>query len=352
MTTDDIKQALIAPLEADRFKPSEYLSTGSTLLNLALSDNWQGGFMPGNYYFFVGDSSSGKTFFTQTCFAEACQNPFYDDYDLLFYDIEHGALMDRARFFGQRAAERVKPITHISALDDFYFDFYDRLTKPVIAVVDSMDAFTSRAEADKFVKNKGKAAKGKELAGDYGDGKAKINSRNARTVLGKIIETNSILIIVGQTRDNIGAEYWEPDQVFAGGHALKFYAAAQIWSKCGAKLSKSYRDHKIELGITSKVRVDKNRLTGKRREISVPIFHSSGIDDVGSMVEYLIDWKRWKTATGGWVEANELGLRLQKEKLIKKIEEAALEDEVRDLVWDTWQAIEKACEVPRKNRYL
>ena len=307
--------------------------------------------MPGNYYFFVGESSSGKTFITQTCFAEACKNPFYKDYDLLFYNIENGALMDRTRFFGKSAAERVEDIRGIQELDDFYYNIADRLKKPIIAVVDSMDAFTSDAEQKKFEENKKAAAKGKEGKGDYGDGKAKINSRNARTMLSRVIATNSIVIIIGQVRDNIGADYWEPDQVFAGGHALKFYAGAQIWSHCGSKITKDYRDHKIEQGINSKIKIEKNRITGKRRELIVPIYHSFGIDDLGSMIDYLVDWKRWGKATGGYIEATHFDLRLQREKLIQAIEEKGLENDLRDLVGDTWAAIEKACEVPRKKRY-
>ena len=44
----------------------DLLGTGSTLLNLAISGKTCGGFPAGKYVFFVGDSSSGKTFLALT----------------------------------------------------------------------------------------------------------------------------------------------------------------------------------------------------------------------------------------------------------------------------------------------
>src|SRR3990167_6298420 len=310
MSVDDIKEAILNPPPEVKFKPNQYLSSGSVLLNLALTDHRQSAFRPGSYYFFVGDSSSGKTFFTQTCFAEACRNPFFDKYDLVYYNIENGALMDRARFFGATAAARVKDVEGIALdnrVENFYYHLHDQLKRPTIAVVDSMDAFSSEYEQGKFKSKKKASEDGTKAAGDYGDGKAGINSRNVRSMLNGLWNTNSILILIGQTRDNIGGGMFDPPKVFAGGHALKFYASGQIWSTCGATITRDYKDHKIELGITSKLSIKKNRHTGKRRSVTVPIYHSFGIDDIGSCVDYLIDWKRWEKKSGGVIKAEQLG---------------------------------------------
>ena len=110
--TEDLKAALrqkAAPREPP-VGPADWLSTGSTLLNLALSGRVDGGLCKGRYFYFVGDSDSGKTMLTQTCFAEAAINRNFDDHRLVFYNREDGALMDFARFFGPRMAARVEVI--------------------------------------------------------------------------------------------------------------------------------------------------------------------------------------------------------------------------------------------------
>ncbi|NBW63138.1 MAG: hypothetical protein EBR33_08250, partial [Synechococcaceae bacterium WB4_1_0192] len=58
------------------------LSTGSTLLNLALTGKTTGGLDRGCYYLIVGSSSGGKTFAVLTALAEASIDPHFADYRL------------------------------------------------------------------------------------------------------------------------------------------------------------------------------------------------------------------------------------------------------------------------------
>jgi hypothetical protein len=106
--TDLVKAALTTRRPGyNTFTPSSsYLSTGSTLLNLACSGKVSGGFIKGHYYHFVGDSSSGKTFLCLTCLAEAAINPHFDDYQLIHDDAENGSLFDFGKFFGPKMAGR------------------------------------------------------------------------------------------------------------------------------------------------------------------------------------------------------------------------------------------------------
>ena len=91
------------------------LSTGCTLLNLAISDDPLGGFEAGKFYYLVGDSTSGKTFFSMTCFAEACRNEHFKDYDRIYDNIEDGMLMDCDKLFGSEADLIFTPVF----LDEF-----------------------------------------------------------------------------------------------------------------------------------------------------------------------------------------------------------------------------------------
>src|SRR6186713_2266183 len=84
------------------------LSTGSTLLNLGLTDDPFYGLLSGHYYFFVGDSSSGKTWLTMNILAEAAYNPRFASYRLIHDNVEDGALMDVRRFYGKQTARRLE----------------------------------------------------------------------------------------------------------------------------------------------------------------------------------------------------------------------------------------------------
>ena len=62
MKTEDIKKALKRKKKKKRTN-RDFVSTGSTLLNLASTGKIDNGFAKGKYYYIVGDSASGKTFY-------------------------------------------------------------------------------------------------------------------------------------------------------------------------------------------------------------------------------------------------------------------------------------------------
>ena len=140
-----------------------YLSSGSTMVNLACSGRSIGAFIKGHYYFFVGDSDSGKTWLCLTCLAEACLNPAFKEYRLIYDATEHGAIMDWERFFGSRLAKRVEPPRMVKGepiysetAQDFYYHVSDAIDAgiPFIYILDSQDALSSKEEIDKFKKTK------------------------------------------------------------------------------------------------------------------------------------------------------------------------------------------------------
>lgn len=332
------------------------LSTGSTLLNLACSDRPEGAYLPGHYYFFVGDSQSGKTWLGLSCFAEACKNPLFGNYRLIYDNGEDGALMDMGRFFGEKVAEKLEPPAmkdgepvFSSTVEDFYFNLDTALDQgPCIYVLDSMDSLQTNDDQEKFEEQKKAWEEGKETSGTYGMSKAKLNSTRLREALRKVRETESILIIISQTRDNVGFGFEKKTR--AGGHALRFYATLEIWTAIAGKLHKTVRKKKRQIGIESEVRVKKNRLTGKDRQVSIPIFHSYGVDDIGSCIDYLVEEGHWKKS-GTKIVADDLEFTGLRERLVEKIEGEDLEDDLREIVGDVWREIEEACALKRKRRY-
>lgn len=341
-------------------EPRIYLSTGSTLLNLALTDRVDGGFLAGKYYYLVGDSSSGKTFLSMTCFAEATRNPHFKKHRLIYDNIEDGMLMNVRRLFGREVEKRLEPPAMVkgepvfsSTVEDFYYRMDDLFKegKPFIYVLDSMDGLESEDDAEHFDKSKKAHRAGKEGPGSYGMAKAKKNSQGLRRLIDGLRKTGSILIIISQTRDNPNAMGpWVSKKTRSGGKALRFYACGEVWSSITGSVTKDVRGIKRKVGTEIKLQVVKNRTTGKLHDVEMAIFPSYGIDDLGSCVDYLVTEKWWKK-TKGFIEAPEVseGERWRRDDLIKTLEDTPRA--LRKAMRVCWRTVEKAKALERRPRY-
>jgi hypothetical protein len=213
-----------------------------------------------------------------------------------------------------------------------------------------MDALFSEAEDKKFDEQKTARRRGREVAGSYGDGKAKKNSAGIRRVLQILQRTKSILIVISQTRDNIGFGAQFNPKTHAGGRALKFYATVELWSSVREKIKIPVNGKKRTVGIVCRVDTKKNRVTGRDRTVEFPIYHSVGIDDVGANIAFLLAEVHWKESAGT-ITAPEFDFRAKMPKLIEQIETDGNDIELQRIVAGVWADIEAKCLVKRKKRY-
>jgi len=345
--------------ESKTIPSSDFVSTGSTCLNLAISDRPRCGFAKGKYYLLVGDSSSGKTFLTLTCVAEAAINKHFEEYDFVYDDVEGGALMNLDKFFGPAVVERLQspamdgdmPV-HSSTVEEFFYHVDDRIKsgRPFIYILDSSDALTSDQEEAKFEEQKKAHRKGKETTGVMTDGKAKLYSSKLRKIIKGLRKTGSILIIICQTRDSMGGGFSEKTR--AGGRALKFYAATEIWSSVKTKHKREVRGKKRTIGIQCLLQIKKNRHSGKEgTTVEVPIYWSTGIDDIGACVDYLIEEKHLKKSQGIINAKKDFGFSGTREDLIKHIEEEDLYRELQGVCGQVWKEVLSECVVDRRSRF-
>lgn len=342
---------------------TNFLSLGLTTLNLAVAGRAFGGIPKGHFIYYVGDSSSGKTWTAFQILAEAARNHNFDNYQLIYDPSENGALMDVERYFGKKAAARIRPPRGTVAIPracqtvrEFYYELDAAMDRgPVIWVEDSMDALLEEGDEEKFEAAKDKHLKGKEDdgAGSYGTGKAKVNSGNINRVIHRLQETGSILVMISQSRDKIGGMF--PGQkTRSGGRALRFYAHVEIWTAPGEDIKKNVPEHGERIvGRYVRMDIQKNRITGYDGKITVPFYRSLGFDDTGACVDFLIEEGHWKKAdSGSKISAPEFGMEFTREKLIQKIED--LEDGVytlRKTCAAVWREIEEASRIVRKPRY-
>jgi len=336
----------------EKIKTTDILSSGSTLLNLACTNNPFGAFTKGKYYFLVGDSASGKTFLSMTCFAEALRHPEFKNYRLIYDNVEDGMNIDLEGLFNKEVADKVElPGDEPSfSIEDFYYHLDDALKKkkPFIYVLDSMDSLSSVAEVEKFEEHKEAHRKGTKTAGSYGDGKAKKNSEGLRKILKGLRDTGSILIIISQTRDNLGFGFEKKTR--SGGKALRFYATVEIWSSLAGAIKKNIKGKKRQIGIHAELKIKKNRLTGELHSANMDIYPTYGIDDIGSIVDYLVDEKYW-TKSGQKINASDFEIEMTRDKLIQYLEEKGQYKKLQIIAGRCWKEIRQAFDLGRKGRY-
>lgn len=344
-TVQKIKESTNEPLQTE----SLYLSTGSTLINLCCTEAADKGFSTGHYYLLVGESGAGKTWMALTCLAEAALDPKFKDYRLVFNCPEDGALMDLREYFGP-LERRIETIVSPD-LEGFYFDLDDRLKegKPLIYVLDSMDALQPQEDMEYFEKAKKAYKTGEEGPGSYKTAKARSNSDNLRKVISNLKKTGSILIVIAQAKDKIQSFGFDKT-TRSGGRALKFYATCELWFSITESITKTVKYKNEKIGEWLKIQVKKNRQTGVATSVDIPFLVGYGTDDTGACVEFLCERHHWKSKETT-VTAPEFDFDGKKEHLIQKIEEEGRTKELHSITESVWKDIRRACEPQRRNKY-
>jgi recombination protein RecA len=330
------------------------IPTGSVLLNLSCSDHIDGGWGAGKIANLIGDSSSGKTLLALSMFAECAQRSEFDGYDFIYDDVEQACEFDFGKLFGSRVGERIQApqydgdsSLYSDTTQQFHANVFSAIEtgRPFIYVLDSFDALTSSEELNRAEESVKATREGKELKGSYRMEKPKFASEMLRQIKARIRETQSFLLIISQTRDNIDPMSFEK-KTRSGGRALRFYCSHEVWMALAGKIKKKDR----VIGSNVKVKVTKNKLTGKQREVIFPIYYDYGVDDLESCIDFLVDEGYWQKK-GDKVVANDLGLEGSRRKLIADIEDKALSLQLFQSVRICWGQIEESLKLERKPKY-
>lgn len=344
----------------DKERKARFVSSGSTLFNLALTGSPHRGFREGSYYNIIGDSSSGKTFVCLTVFAEAMLDPYFKNFDLYHDNVEDGALMDLGKFFGKEVERRaqlpgIDRETGEPCPSSTVESFYDNANKicdkgrPFIYVLDSENMLTSESENKTERESRKLRDKGADSKGSYGDGKAKYHSTHLRALCRRVKRCGGILIIISQTRDNIDPFSMEK-KTRAGGRALKFYATAEVWTAVKKSITVKVREKSRQVGVLSVASVKKNRVNGKVRSADIRIYYESGIDDTLASINWLLEEGHWKKKNG-IIEAKEFEFSGKERELAAHIDDTGKRRALAEIVGDVWDSIERACAIRRKPKY-
>lgn len=255
------------------------IPTGSTLLNLALSDDPYGGFVLGTMANIIGDSQAGKTFLLWSCFAEVTYNEKFDDHELNYDEPESAFAFNVPKLFGAKVEDRVNRDTVSESVEEFHDNVIEKLNngETFIYGLDSLDAIAPEDEIERDIRK-----------GTFGAGKPKLMSEMFRKITTKIKNTNSLLFVISQTRDNIGVMFGDK-RTRSGGRALKFFSTHELW--LAVKEHIKVKDRNV--GTYVRVKISKNKITGKERIVEFPIYYDYGIDDITSCIDFLMQEKFW-----------------------------------------------------------
>lgn len=340
--------------------PDLFVPSGSTLLNLALSDDPFGGWACGSIHNLCGESSSGKTFESRTLLACAASDPRFDGYLLINDDAENRDNFDDEYLFGAEVASRIEPPhgfdeddmpINSSTIEEFQDRIHELLDKeiPFVYVLDSFDALDSVADQKKYEEQRDAREKGKDTSGTYQMAKQKEASALFRRIRKRMRKTKSCLIVISQTRDNISGM---GGKTRSGGNALKFYSCSESWMKPTKNGTIKSKDTPI--GIISQCQFTKNSITGKRRNVLITIYYDYGLDDIGANIDYLLKMKEIKV-NGSKLTAptfvDDEMVTMSKSKYIRFIENNNLEEELAELVGEVWTEFENSLRSGRKRRF-
>jgi RecA/RadA recombinase len=340
----------------DKVDPDMLIPSGSTTLNLECSGTSEGAFLLGKIVNLIGDSHAGKTLLALTMFAECSVLNRFDNHRLIYDDVESANEFDMAHLFGQSVEDRVDTSIRSHTIEDFNDNIARCIEgeQPFIYVLDSFDALTSEAFVKKDSENRKKREKGSQITGSYGDGKAKIASDFFKNRNQDLDDHKSAIIVISQTRDNIGFGAMFTPKVRSGGKALKFYSFHEIWLAC----QKKEKDGKRTIITNVQAKVTKNKLIGRHGEAYFPVLFDYGIDDLTSCIKFLVEegnWSGTKSAinTKGFAPdelLNDKGMVTFK-KLIQYIEKNNLEDEICLLCKEAYDKIMESLTPDRKRKY-
>lgn len=343
----------------------KFLSTGSTLLNLAMTNDINGGWLLGTFNNLVGDSNTGKTLMALTSFAEANKNVFFDKYRFVYDEPEQKNMFDLNLF---KLVERLDASIVSRTIQEWQANCWKLIQsgKKFVYFLDTFDMIGSEEERERFDEMVKQLDKGKDVAsqGSFKTEKARGSGEILREVKFGLKETDSLIIVISQTRDRIGATFGEK-KIRAGGHALKFNSTHEPWARVISPIKEKDR----VIGYNIEVKLKKNHYNGNERIVRFPIYGSYGIDDIGSMIDWMIEEGFWKKEKGDKGKIDTRGDILAEGYFVPRselidyielnsppfesdvIEGGGVLEKFRKIVGECWMEIEDEIKVKRKPRY-
>lgn len=261
---------------------NDYVSSGSSLLDLAVSNRPNAGIITfGRILELNGLEGSGKSLICAHMIKDVQQ----DDGVAVWFDTEYAVDQQNVDFFKAVGVDFNKlRVFHNICLEDVFLAIEQLITnirkknkdRKVLIIIDSLTALKPRSELE-----------GKMEKDGYGTQKAKFLSDALSRINSLIAEQKIALVFTQQLRQKMNAMAFADPYTTSGGRAPRFYASVRIRLTQKGQIKVKVKEETFVVGTTVKAKVIKNRLGPPYRTVELDIYFDRGIDDVSSWLAVL-----------------------------------------------------------------
>ena len=261
---------------------NDWVSTGSTVLDLAISNRPNGGFPVSKIVEITGLEQSGKSLLASHVIA----NTQKKDGIAVYIDTESSLNAQFLRAIGVDVEKMVYlPLETIEDIFDAIENVILKVRennpdKLVTIVVDSVAAATTKIESAADFEKDG-----------YATQKAIIISKAMRKITNLIGQERILLIFTNQLRQKLGAMPFADQYTTSGGKALQFHSSVRLRLKQVGKLKEKINGVDEVVGSEVEATVVKNRIGPPNRKIRYNVFYRQGMDNYGGWLKLMKNYK-------------------------------------------------------------
>ena len=319
-------------LEGETISPSDvrgWVKTGSSMLDLAISNRPDGGLPVGRITEITGLEASGKSLLA----AHALANTQQQGGLAVYIDTENAVSRDFLEAIGLDLQKML--YIPLETVEDI-FEAIESITESVrksnkdrlvTIVVDSVMGASTKIEMAKEFDKDG-----------YATSKAIILSKGMRKLTNMIGRERICLLFTNQLRTRLGVAFGDP-YTTSGGKAIPFHASVRLRLKSVGQIKMKKDGVDQVIGIKTRAQVVKNRMGPPLKTIDYDIYFESGIDDYGGWLNIMKNYKI-VTQAGAWytyTTAEGKDVKFQSKDFQKKLEEdPALEQEIYQKICDSY----------------
>ena len=264
----------------------DFISTGSTMLDLAISNKPNGGIAVGRITELNGLESSGKSLLGAHILAETQQKGGV----AVYIDTETAVSTEFLSAIGVDTDSML--YLHLETVEDIFQAIEEIVAKVresdknrlVTILVDSLAAASTNVEMEADFDKDG-----------WATSKAIIISKAMRKITQMIGRQQIALVFTNQLRQKLGVMFGDP-WTTSGGKALPFHSSTRIRLKNTGQI-KDKKNNTI--GMKMRAQVIKNRLGPPMRHADFELYFETGIDDDGSWLKVMKDHRLVKQG-GSW----------------------------------------------------